>query len=592
MRTYGLFSSLVGIFTLLVPLSFPQQLQVHCIDVGQGSSELVIGPNGTSILIDGGKNDAGYSDVVPYLNTIFPAGSRHLSYVIASHDDSDHYGGLDAVLDSGYTAGTIYHCGENYGFGKGVKIPLGVVIDLGSGAHATCVGRYGAFIDGSQGGTSDNNQSICLLIEYGGFDYITAGDLESNESILSSALIGYPPAKPYLDPAYGVDVIHVNHHGSDSSSSSSYVNDLKHNLAVINGGTNFGHPRWTAVDRLKGRLTYSDGSGATYVTWAGCTSVFRTTYDIVEDGRAPEYDCPTLGDMVITYSLGSRNYYLNSTAYPVDEVVASPTPVVLMPTPTPAVHIPTPTPLPIILASGDYNGDGTSELAVYRSASGMWAIRNLTNIYFGSPSDYPSSGDFDGDGTTDATIFRPSQGLWGVRNITRVIFGVSGDRPVPEDYDGDGRTDIGVFRSSKSQWAIFNLTRWYFGSSTDLPVPGDYNGDGTADTALFRKAAGMWAVNQITRIYFGSESDIPVPADYNGDSRTECAVYRPAFGYWLVKDYTRLCFGGNTYLPRPGDYDGNSHDDPGAFRPSTGLWIVPGLTRTFFGTAGDIPVTR
>jgi Zn-dependent metalloprotease len=262
-------------------------------------------------------------------------------------------------------------------------------------------------------------------------------------------------------------------------------------------------------------------------------------------------------------------------------------------TPSPAATpVATPTCLPLIIDSGDYNGDGTADPAVFRPNSGMWAVRNFTNLYFGASSDFPAPGDYDADGTTDAAVFRPSQGLWGIRNISRVYFGIAGDQPIPGDYNGDGRTEIGVFRSAKSQWAIFNLTRWYFGSSTDRPAPGDYDGDGTADLALFRKAAGMWAINKITRVYFGGEGDLPVSADYNGEGRTECAVYRPQFGLWLVRDYTRLCFGGNTYLPLPGDYDGNGGDDPGAFRPLTGLWTLPGLTRTFFGTAGDIPVTR
>ena len=131
------------------------------------------------------------------------------------------------------------------------------MIDLGNGARATCVGRYGEFINGSYGYTSDNNESICLLIEYGVFDYITAGDLESDEDYLSAALITYPPENPLLDPAYGVDVIHVNHHGSDGSSKYYYINRLKPELAVINGGTSYDHPRWTAVDRIKGRAYYT-----------------------------------------------------------------------------------------------------------------------------------------------------------------------------------------------------------------------------------------------------------------------------------------------------------------------------------------------
>jgi hypothetical protein len=50
------------------------ELQIHVIDVGQGSSELVIGPDGTSILIDGGTGSQGTSNVLPYLNDLFPPG--------------------------------------------------------------------------------------------------------------------------------------------------------------------------------------------------------------------------------------------------------------------------------------------------------------------------------------------------------------------------------------------------------------------------------------------------------------------------------------------------------------------------------------
>ncbi|MFH1038981.1 MAG: GEVED domain-containing protein [PVC group bacterium] len=332
------------------PFASPQQLEIHCIDVGQGSSELVIGPNGTTILIDGGTSSKGRDEVIPYLNALFAPATPPLDYIIASHDDNDHYGGLNYVIDySGYSIGTIYHCGDNAGFGEGGQIPLGTVIDLGDGARATCVGRYGEFIDGSSGGTSSNNLSVCLLIEYGGFDYVTAGDLETNEDELSTALIGYPPAGPYLDPACGADVIHVNHHGSDGASKYYYINRLIPEVALINGGTNYGHPRWTAVDRLKGRTHYTipcscnpDMCGApTYVTVSGA-AVFRTTAASGDCTRASEADCPTLGDIVVTYDGCAENYYVAGTAYPVDEWIVCTTP-----TPTPeGYHTPSPTPSP------------------------------------------------------------------------------------------------------------------------------------------------------------------------------------------------------------------------------------------------------
>ena len=564
-------------------LASPQQLQIHVIDVGQGASELVIGPDGTTILIDGGTSSKGYNEVVPYLNSIFPAGSRHLDYVIASHDDSDHYGGLISVLNSGYTAGSIYHCGDNYSFGRGVQIPLGLVIYLGNGARATCVGRYGQFIDGSSGeNTSSNDKSICLLIEYGVFDYITAGDLENNEDELSNALITYPPGNPYLDLIYGVDVIHVNHHGSNGSSKAVYINRLKQQLAVINGGTNHGHPRWTTVDRLKGRSYYSDGSGATGVTWRHGRNVYRTTSDSVENGRAPEWDCPTLGDMVITYDGCAPNYYLEGTPYPLDEPNNC-----ITPTPTPEI---TPTPVTMVLDSGDYDGDGTSDIGIFRRSSALWAIRGVTRSYFGSSSDLPVCGDYDGDGTTESAIFRGSNGLWAIGGITRLYFGGGNDIPVPGDYDRDGICDPGIFRKNSGLWAIRGLTRVYFGGPGDLEIPGYYRGDAAKRIAVFRPGNGLWAIRGVTRFYFGDHNDRPAPADYTGDGTEEICVFRRQSGLWAIRGLTRWYFGEEADRAFRGNFAGEAGAELGIFRDSNGLWAIKNVSRTYFGGPGDLPL--
>ena len=80
--------------------------------------------------------------------------------------------------------------------------------------------------------------------------------------------------------------------------------------------------------------------------------------------------------------------------------------------------------------------------------------------------------DFNGDGTNDIGIFRPSTGLWSVRNVTRVYFGSADDRPMPGDYNGDGIVDIGLFRPSSGLWAVRNVTRVYFGGLNDEPLEG------------------------------------------------------------------------------------------------------------------------
>ena len=103
-----------------------------------------------------------------------------------------------------------------------------------------------------------------------------------------------------------------------------------------------------------------------------------------------------------------------------------------------------------------------------------------------------AASDFDGNGTTDVGVYRPSTGQWFVRNQPTVQFGDAGDRPVPADYNGDGVVDIAVYRPSTSMWSVRSQFEVLFGNPSDIPVPGDYNGDGRADIAVYRPSTGTW----------------------------------------------------------------------------------------------------
>lgn len=135
--------------------------------------------------------------------------------------------------------------------------------------------------------------------------------------------------------------------------------------------------------------------------------------------------------------------------------------------------------------TSDFDGDGTSDFAVYRPSVGAWFVLNSGSntfnfVTFGQNGDIPVEGDFDGDRRADITVFRPSTGDWFRLNssngqFSATNFGTNGDKPSPGDYDKDGRTDIAVWRPSSGSYFIlrssngaFQSTQW--GANGDIPI--------------------------------------------------------------------------------------------------------------------------
>lgn len=251
--------------------------------------------------------------------------------------------------------------------------------------------------------------------------------------------------------------------------------------------------------------------------------------------------------------------------------------------------------VPLILGNGDFNGDGTSDVSIFRSNSGLWSIMNITRVYFGTKTDLPINGDYDGDGTTDIAIFRKTSGLWAIRNLTRYYYGNSKDMPIPSDYDGDGTINIAIYRPYEAKWFIKDIGSYYFGDHMDIPTILDHNGDGSDEIAIFRPSSGLWAVKDRTRCYFGSEEDLPIPGDYDGDGADEITIFRPSSNLWAIRNVTRYYFGDfDSYygIPVPADYDGNNKEDIGIFRPTNGLWAARNITRCYYGSYIDFPLAE
>lgn len=260
----------------------------------------------------------------------------------------------------------------------------------------------------------------------------------------------------------------------------------------------------------------------------------------------------------------------------------------------------------------DFDGDGKTDVSVFRPSDGNWYILNSSNnsfsaTNFGLSSDKITPADFDGDGKVDIAVFR--DGVWYMLKsrdgFSVVQFGVTGDIPQTGDYDGDGIADIAVWRPSDRVWyiqrSLDGFTAIQFGLSTDRPVANDYDGDGKTDVAVYRD--GVWyqmrSSSGFAAIQFGIAEDKPVIGDYDGDGKSDLAVWRPSTGVWYIlrssdSGFRAIAFGISTDTPTPGDYDGDGLFDFAVFRASEGNWYIMQNANNAFrvlqwGLNGDIP---
>ncbi|MET9631623.1 S8 family serine peptidase [Lentzea sp. NPDC006480] len=239
---------------------------------------------------------------------------------------------------------------------------------------------------------------------------------------------------------------------------------------------------------------------------------------------------------------------------------------------------------------GDYNGDGTTDLTVWRPSEGNWYVRGISTTQWGIGADIPVPGDYNGDGVTDFAVWRPSEGNWYLRGIGTVQWGIAGDIPVPGDYNGDGVTDLAVWRPSEGNWYVRGISTTQWGVGGDVPVAADYNGDGITDLAVWRPSEGNWYVRGISTTQWGVGGDLPVVGDYNGDGITDLAVWRPSEGNWYVRGISTTQWGVGGDIPVPGDFNGDGVTDLAVWRPWEGNWYVRGISTTQWGVGGDIPL--
>jgi subtilisin-like proprotein convertase family protein len=275
--------------------------------------------------------------------------------------------------------------------------------------------------------------------------------------------------------------------------------------------------------------------------------------------------------------------------------------------------------------NGDFDGDGRTDVSVFRGPNQNWYIRNSSTyanrvqINWGNPAlgDITVPGDYDGDRKTDIAVWRPSEGNWYIINSSTGTpsiksWGSSGDTPVPADYDGDGKTDLAVWRPSTGNWYVLRsatntgrVVGW--GGAGDIPVRGNFEGTDGADFTVYRPSENNWYIlnnagSSARVVNWGTTGDTLVPGDYDADGKTDVAVWRGSEGKWYVLQSSTgtallRAWGTAGDTPVPGDYDGDARTDFVVWRPSNTNWYIlnsgtttNALRLDTLGTSGDVTV--
>ncbi len=218
--------------------------------------------------------------------------------------------------------------------------------------------------------------------------------------------------------------------------------------------------------------------------------------------------------------------------------------------------------------------------------------------------DTPVVGDWNGNGRSDLGVFRRGKGGGVFRErrrtdvLDKVALGRATDQPVTGDWNGDGTSDPGVWRTTRRRFILGPLgadhQSFHFGAVGDVPVVGDWNGDGVSDVGVFRPATATFRLRQpdghVSTKVLGTRSSLPVAGDWNGDGISQVGVYDPAtstFTLARAEGGTRsVVYGSPFSLPAVGSWDTKPGTDLGVWDPTTGVFskrLGPDTVQVRFG---------
>ena len=243
--------------------------QLTIIDVGQGDSLLITYPHKkNTILIDTGgkiseqkeewqkrKKEFSYitSKTIPYLKSI---GIRKVNYLVLTHGDYDHMGEAINLVNNFKVEKVIFNCGAF----NDLESELIKVLDKKNINYYSCIKELNIdknklYFLQTKVYDNENDNSNVIITELNGYKFMFMGDASSNTE--------HEILNKYNLP--NIDVLKVGHHGSRTSSSKEFINEINPKYSVISVGKNnrYGHPNKEVLDNLNDSKVYrtdQDGS--------------------------------------------------------------------------------------------------------------------------------------------------------------------------------------------------------------------------------------------------------------------------------------------------------------------------------------------
>ena len=252
----NIFILLIIIYTLCIkakPL-IDFNTYVYFLDVGQGDSSLIYSKHKVILIDTGGNDNIKVSDnTIKFLKS---TGKSKINYLVLTHGDFDHMGEAINLVNNFKVEKVIFNCGPYNELESG----LIKVLDKKKIPYYSCIKELNIddnklyFLNNKNYGNENDNSSV-IYTKLNNHKFLFMGDagVEVEEDLIEKYNL------------QDIDVLKVGHHGSKTSSSKKFIDEIEPKYSIISVGKNnrYGHPNNEVLNNIKDSKIYRtdlDGS--------------------------------------------------------------------------------------------------------------------------------------------------------------------------------------------------------------------------------------------------------------------------------------------------------------------------------------------